>query len=127
MLKVGLLWFDDDSRRALAAKLDEAAARYEERFGVQPTLVHVNPAQAEGLKHRRLRVFGDAGLRRNYFLVGVDEAEAPAEQRAAASPIGVAAAEDEARPARQRAARPRSVPSLAAVSSRHPRTRRRVS
>jgi hypothetical protein len=127
MMKLGLLWFDDDAKRKVVEKLDEAAERYEERFGVRPTLVHLNPAQAEGLAHRRLRVFGDASLRRNYFLVGVDDADAPAEEP---QPVGVAVAaepEDEARPARRRAARARAVPSLAEVSSRHPRARRRVS
>ncbi|HEY7350141.1 MAG TPA: hypothetical protein VH599_17615 [Ktedonobacterales bacterium] len=128
MMKLGLLWFDDDSKRAVVEKLNEAAERYAERFGAPPTLAHLNPTQAEGLAHRRMRVCGDPGLRRNYFLVGVDEAEAPAEQRAAASPGAVAAPEDEAQPRRRRrAARARAVPSLAEVSNRHPRARRRVS
>jgi hypothetical protein len=79
--------------------------------------------------HRRLRVCGDPGLRRNYFLVGLDEADAPAELHPVASPAAEtdAAPVDEARPSRRRAARGRSVPSLAEVSSRHSRVRRRVS
>jgi hypothetical protein len=126
MMKLGLLWFDDDTKRKVVEKLDEAAERYAERFGVRPTLAHLNPAQAEGLAHRRLRICGDPGLRRNYFLVGVDDAEAPAEQRVVA-PVAAAPAEDEARPSRRRAVRARAVPSLAEVSNRHPRARRRVS
>lgn len=128
MMKLGLLWFDDDSRRKVVEKLDEAAERYEERFGVRPTLAHLNPAQAEGLAHRRMKVCGDASLRRNYFLVGVDDAEAPAEERGAAVSIAVAAPDDEAAPPRRRrTARARAVPSLAEVSSRRTRARRRVS
>jgi len=127
MLKMGLLWFDDDSKRALTTKLDEAAERYEERFGVRPTLAHLNPAQAEGMKHRRLRVWGDPGLRRNYFLIGIDEADAPAGQPTGASPVGLAGSAEEAPAARRRAAQSRRVPSLADVSKRHPRVRRRVS
>ncbi|HLW02815.1 MAG TPA: hypothetical protein VKT82_29435 [Ktedonobacterales bacterium] len=127
MMKLGLLWFDDDAKRKVVEKLDEAAERYEERFGVRPTLVHLNPAQAEGLAHRRLRVCGDASLRRNYFLVGVDDADAAAQQPQAVSAVAVAEPEEEARPARRRSARARAVPSLAEVSSRHPRARRRVS
>jgi hypothetical protein len=126
-MKLGLLWFDDDTKRKVVEKLDEAAERYAERFGVRPTLAHLNPAQAEGLAHRRLRLCGDPGLRRNYFLVGVDEGEAPPEQQPAPGAIGVAAPADEARPPRRRAGRVRAVPSLAEVSSRHPRARRRVS
>lgn len=127
MMKLGLLWFDDDAKRKVVEKLDEAAERYAERFGVRPTLAHLNPAQAEGLAHRRLRVYGDPGLRRNYFLVGVDDADVPAEQHGAVGSVALEATEDEGRPSRRRAARARSIPSLAEVSKRHPRTRRRVS
>src|SRR5690242_2805839 len=80
MLKMGLLWFDDNPKRPLAEKLNEAAERYQERFDRWPTLVHLNPTQAEGLnlKNKRLRIFGDEHLRRNYFIVGIDEADTPA-------------------------------------------------
>ena len=108
MLKMGLLWFDDNPKRPLAEKLNEAAERYQERFDRWPTLVHLNPTQAEGLnlKNKRLRIFGDEHLRRNYFIVGIDEADTPAsvplkdsempeQGRAAlealAEPVGVAA------------------------------------
>jgi hypothetical protein len=129
MMKLGLLWFDDDTKRKVVDKLDEAAERYAERFGVRPTLAHLNPAQAEGLVHRRLRVCGDPGLRRNYFLVGQDDAEAPADWQPVASPAAEAEAtpEAEARPTRRRARGGHAVPSLAEVSSRHRRVRRRVS
>src|SRR5215472_10371960 len=75
MLKMGLLWFDDNPKRPLAEKLDEAVERYQERFDVRPTLAHMNPSQAAGLKYKRLQVHEDESLRRNYFIVGVDEAD----------------------------------------------------
>jgi hypothetical protein len=75
MLTIGLLWFDDDLKRPLGAKLDEAMERYAERFGAQPTLAHLHPTQAEGLAYARLRIVGDAQLRRNHFLLGSEEAE----------------------------------------------------
>jgi hypothetical protein len=75
MLKVGLLWFDDDLKRPLVAKLDEAVERYEERFGARPTSVQMHPTQAEGLLYGRLKVLGDAHLRRNHFLLGMEEGE----------------------------------------------------
>ena len=143
MLKKGLLWFDDNPKRPLAEKLDEAAERYEERFEVRPTLVHLNPTQAEGLKYKRLRIFGDASLRRNYFLVGVDEGEnlavvavtpvAPAQTlpalEAAPAPVAVSSAAESAdpleeTPASHPARRSRRVASVAGVVNRHPRTRR---
>jgi hypothetical protein len=143
MLKMGLLWFDDNPKRPLAEKLDEAAERYQERFDKWPTLVHLNPTQAEGLsvKYKRLRVFGDEHLRRNYFIVGVDEVDAgvsvpsnspaTAEQgraagEEAAEPVGVAAAsglaltvQEGAKPRRSR--RQHSAASVSSVVHRRAR------
>ena len=129
MLKIGLLWFDDDPKRPVVAKLDEAVERYEERFGSRPTLVYLHPAQAEGIIYRRLSVRGDASLRRNHFLIGVDDADpvepvlaggaaAPAPAavgaaaaRAAPEAVGVAAIPAEAgMPRRARAAGARKSP-----------------
>jgi hypothetical protein len=143
MLKMGLLWFDDNPKRPLAEKLDEAAERYQERFDRWPTLVHLNPTQAEGLsvKYKRLRVFGDEHLRRNYFIVGVDEPDAgaaislnssttPEPARAVveepAEPVGVAAGsglaltvKEEAKPRRSR--RQHSAASVSSVVHRRAR------
>ncbi len=144
MLKQGLLWFDDHPKRPLAEKLDEAAERYEERFDMRPTLVHLNPAQAEGLKYKRLRIYSDENLRRNYFILGVDEAEPASE--GTEQPPAVAAAParaevgDEAAPALvssagnepasdggedtpRRTRRPRGVASVSSVMQRRARSR----
>lgn len=41
-----LIWFDNDRKRPLRVKVAAAAERYQERFGVAPELVLLNPAQA---------------------------------------------------------------------------------
>ncbi len=41
-----LMWFDNDRKRSLGAKVAAAAERYQERFGSAPELVLLNPAQA---------------------------------------------------------------------------------
>ncbi|MDQ2785911.1 MAG: hypothetical protein M3Y58_13020 [Chloroflexota bacterium] len=41
-----LIWFDNDRKRPLQAKVQAAVERYEERFGSAPALVLLNPAQA---------------------------------------------------------------------------------
>ena len=139
MLKVGLLWFDDDLKRPLVAKLDEAVERYEERFGARPTSVHLHPAQAEGLSHGRLHVLGDVNLRRNHFLLGMEEAEpsvepVPAPKMAAPAPQASGALEapepsspqEASPPRRRRASRGRKAnPSLDDV--RRQSTSRRAS
>lgn len=46
----GLLWFDDDNRRPIQQKIAEAAQRYRERVGFEPTICQLNPAQATALE-----------------------------------------------------------------------------
>ncbi len=41
-----LVWYDNDRKRSLTAKVTAAAERYRERFGAAPALVLINPAQA---------------------------------------------------------------------------------
>ncbi len=42
-MHVGMLWFDNDERRDLSARLTRAARHYEAKYGVRPTLCYVNP------------------------------------------------------------------------------------
>ena len=42
-MKVGLLWYDDDAGRGLAAKVKRAAQRYREKYGRLPNTCYVNP------------------------------------------------------------------------------------
>ncbi len=41
-----LIWFDNDRKRPLHAKVEAAMERYQERFGSAPELILLNPAQA---------------------------------------------------------------------------------
>jgi hypothetical protein len=43
----GLLWYDNDPRRTLAAKVSAAEARYLARRGRRPNAVLVNPADVD--------------------------------------------------------------------------------
>ncbi|RME34788.1 MAG: hypothetical protein D6793_08165 [Thermoflexia bacterium] len=45
---IGLLWFDDDPRRELREKVEQAAWRYVEKFGRCPTVCYVHPSMMEG-------------------------------------------------------------------------------
>ncbi len=46
---IGLLWFDDDPKRDLKQKVGDAARRYTEKFGRQPTVCYVHPSMLNGL------------------------------------------------------------------------------
>lgn|GEM_PF-1592035 len=64
----GLLWYDPDRRRPLADKVAAAARRYREKFGRDPEVVVVNPAEVEsGLP---LRVLGRPFVRPGHFIIG---------------------------------------------------------
>ena len=47
-MQVGLLWFDSDPVRGVAAKAVEAARRYREKFGAVPDTCYVNQAALAG-------------------------------------------------------------------------------
>jgi len=43
-MKTGMLWFDDDPKRSISEKVERAALRYREKYGVAPDLCYANPA-----------------------------------------------------------------------------------
>ena len=92
MVMAGLLWYDDDNRRPLAAKVIDAVERYRERVGFEPTVCQLAPAQLTALatatasrskrSHtpavelpRALRLEPDEHLHPNYFMLGVGEGD----------------------------------------------------
>src|SRR5260370_31285439 len=95
MMISGILWYDDDTHRPLAEKIAEAAQRYRERIGYEPTTCELNAAQAAAPRPAKagarraartnanvltaqppaLRLVPTEHLRPNYFFVGVSEGE----------------------------------------------------
>ncbi len=75
----GLLWFDNDPQRSLSAKVQDAALRYQEKFGVAPNACYVNRAavgDAEVIVPVRglnLRVIPSRQILAHHFWVGVDQ------------------------------------------------------
>ncbi len=43
-MKSGLLWYDADPKKPIWDKIQEAAQRYYEKFGVRPNTCFVNPS-----------------------------------------------------------------------------------
>ncbi len=81
-MQVGLLWFDNDPRRALVAKIEEAAARYREKFGNTPDVCYVNGAELNGQNivitlaglKASLRVLAAPNILPHHYWLGVEEA-----------------------------------------------------
>ena len=75
MMKTGLLWFDNDPKRPLEEKIQEAAQRYQAKFGAQPNTCYVNSESvAEESKHvGQLQVLGAPFVLPDHFYIGVSK------------------------------------------------------
>ncbi len=78
-MRVGLLWFDDDPKKELSLKVEEAAERYFEKFGLWPNVCYVSPATLplprdavgmEGVHLDGLRVLSSPLILPDHFWVG---------------------------------------------------------
>lgn len=43
MMEIGLLWYDNDPKRALEDKIGQAAQRYRDKYGRWPNTCYVHP------------------------------------------------------------------------------------
>jgi len=71
-MREGLLWFDDDPRRRMEEKVEQAAARYRQKFGVAPNVCYVNDkalGQAE-VRVGSVSVLPASTVRPHHFWVG---------------------------------------------------------
>lgn len=73
-MQIGLLWYDDDPRKSLESKIEQAAERYRQKYGRSPNACYVNPALVgNGAGHTGLRVLPARSLRLNYLWIGIDD------------------------------------------------------
>lgn len=74
-MKIGLLWFDNDSKRSLEEKVNAGAARYQEKFGTKPNACYVNPVMLEGkgVYVNGLKVMTADNVLPHHFFIGVQE------------------------------------------------------
>ena len=58
-MNIGLLWFDNGSKRSLKEKIGNAVSHYAQRFGDKPTVCYLHPdtldADLNSLKGVRLK------------------------------------------------------------------------
>jgi hypothetical protein len=82
LMQTGLLWFDSDPHREMVRKIEDAARRYKERFGVAPNVCYVNQAamgggevklSLQGTQAALLRVVPVSNVLLHHFWVGVEE------------------------------------------------------
>jgi len=72
-MKVGLLWYDDDSKKSFWEKVGQAMERYYERFGRRANACFVNPASlpSEAGEGQRVKVVPLATVLPDHFWVGI--------------------------------------------------------
>ncbi|HEY8291517.1 MAG TPA: hypothetical protein VIG44_03470 [Thermomicrobiales bacterium] len=81
-----LIWFDNDRKHSLRAKVEAAAERYQERFGTAPELVLLNPAQAgEEEQIAGFPVRPTPLVSPNHLYIGVEDAAGDGEDGSAAA------------------------------------------
>lgn len=73
-MKQGLVWYDNDPKKTLDVKMSEAVNRYKEKYGAEPTVCYVNPAQL-GTKRGslgKLRIVSAAQVLLNHLWLEID-------------------------------------------------------
>ena len=48
-MNVGMLWFDNDSKADLFAKIERAASYYQDKYGKSPNVCYVHPSMTRSL------------------------------------------------------------------------------
>jgi hypothetical protein len=73
-----VLWYDDNPKKTVSTKIDEAVVRFTERYGRQPEVCMLNeidfaPGEQVSPAHApKLRVMHTKSVPTNYFWVGCD-------------------------------------------------------
>ena len=73
----GMLWYDDDPKRALPEKVSRAAKRYRQKYGSAPNVCYVHPLVLENngevKKVGQVRVASLPSVLRHHFWLGQEE------------------------------------------------------
>lgn len=73
-MEEGLMWFDNDPKRALCDKIRQAAIRYQAKFGQKPTACYLNDLDFEGQSEsvNGIRLLPSRSVLRHHLWIGVD-------------------------------------------------------
>ena len=83
-MDIGMLWYDDDSKRRLDEKVARAVEFYRAKYGVQPTECYVHPgmlAAGDQAMTAGVRVRGNRTVIKNHLWLGVGDGAQPAAAR----------------------------------------------
>ena len=74
-MRTGMLWFDNDPKTDLPAKVVRAAAYYQKKYGCSPNLCFVHPSmlQVEAKKTGEIELRPSRQVLPNHFWLGMNE------------------------------------------------------
>ena len=74
-MRTGMLWFDNDPKTDLPAKVTRAAAYYQKKYGCCPNLCFVHPSmlQPESTKTGEIELRPSRQVLPNHFWLGINE------------------------------------------------------
>lgn len=72
-LRVGMLWFDDDPKRSLAAKVARAAEHYRHKYGQAPNIcyVHESALKSEAASQTSIKIVAVRDVLRHHLWIGL--------------------------------------------------------
>jgi len=82
MMDTGMLWFDNNSRLALAARIEEAVKYYQQKYGQRPNLCFIHPTMIKTeqpqlpVEQAGVEIRTTAYILPNHFWLGVNTEEA---------------------------------------------------
>ncbi len=73
LMSTGMLWFDNDPKSDLVAKIQRATEYYQKKYGQKPDLCYVNPAAMNGKlpKSAGVEVYTNQMILPNHLWLGV--------------------------------------------------------
>ena len=80
-MNIGMLWFDNDPKTGISAKIERAASYYRNKYGKTPNLCFVHPSMLSlapasngngSLKSGAVEVRTSPTIRPNHFWIGVN-------------------------------------------------------
>ncbi len=74
-MKQGLVWYDNDPKKTLDVKMIEAVKRFREKYGIEPTVCYVNPAELDHARRTggKLRLIKAAQVLPNHLWLEIEE------------------------------------------------------
>lgn len=87
-MKVGMLWFDNDTGRALDEKISRASVYYQHKYGRKPSVCFVHPSMLSGdtpeSQNGAIRVKTAPWILPNHYWLGLNGKEDEEVEEAAA-------------------------------------------